>query len=88
MNRNITTVAPLHERIGYWNAAKTATEKHTKLAGSLMRNAVDILKVLQEQPTEEATNALQRAANALERGVKMEREAYREVLELLENMPK
>ena len=85
-----TEIAPFEERFAAWQDAVQTAENHVKLGQTLQGQGIEILKRMSTQGGEPAATAklVQQATATIERGVKVERDARREKLNLQQEKPK
>ena len=85
-----TEVAPYDERIGIWQNAVDASERHIEIGKTMQEQGDEILTGIAEavQNAEQMTKLIQQAANIIDKGVKLERSAHDKKIKLFEEKPK
>jgi len=85
-----TGAAPFSERFDAWSDAVKACQTHAKLGQTLQNQGIQILQIVQDgkgEP-EAAAKLIAQATASIEKGVKIEREALREKIDLQLVIPK
>lgn len=88
MNVQSVQVSPYADRLVIWQEAIDATRRHLQFAKAFQNAGKKIVLRLQESPDEGTPEDISRCLIALERGTKMERDAYRELIELHNLQPR
>ena len=79
------------QRFQAWNDSRQAIETHIKLAQVIINNGVKLFKELEEKDfktDEEPVTILQKATACIEKGIKIETQARKELTILYNEMPK
>ncbi len=85
-----TKAADLEERVKAWEEAIDTAREHVKLGGVLKGQGVEIIRAIEKHGGSPADvgRLIQQASTTIDRGVRIEREARREIMELQQIQPK
>jgi hypothetical protein len=85
-----TQAASLNQRLQVWETAIESSQNHVELGQTLQAQGIECLKSIQDIKVEisELSKLMQQASACIEKGINIERSAYRELLALHHVKPK